>query len=193
MLSAALVALAAWGCSASTALRPHATAVEACLAAAGPAAGSGAWQVAVRTDRADASVLALVSGADIAICRTSRRSDGASFGDTELGVGTYPTVTPQVLTYESAVATTDGAPIVLMGRVPPATNTVRLLFSDGSQQAASLGSAGEPSTDPGIWLAWLPTAAVPTRIEALDGSGIVITRISDASGVQPAGLSLHDG
>jgi len=192
-LLGAVLLLAACGSSAATAPPPHATAAEACLAAAGSATDGGAWQVAVEADRADASALALVSRSDIAICRTGRTNDGAGFGNTTAGVDESPVVTPQVLTYGSAIATTDGSPSILVGRVPPGTSAVRLGFGDGSEQAASLGRTGEPSLGPGIWLAWLPTAAVPTSIEALDASGAVIARLADTSGVQPAGLSMHDG
>jgi hypothetical protein len=151
---------------------PPAAAVEACLPRTGGPQG-GPWRIAVEVGRGSGVALALVSGADIAICET-----GMTNGPTSVTWGTYPAVSPQILTYASSIAAADGSPSVLVGRVPPTTTAVRLVFGDGSEQAASLGS--------GVWLAWLSTPAEPTRIEALDASGTVVSRLADAGGVQPS-------
>ncbi len=69
----------------------------------------------------------------------------------------------------------------LVGRVPPSASAVWVAFADGSEHEAVLGD--------GLWLVWLeqPTDAKPTAIEALDAGGAVISRLADASGIQPTG------
>jgi hypothetical protein len=136
------------------------------------------WQVAVEIDHADASVVALTSGADIALCQTYRTSDGsAGFSSTDVGQSRYPAASPAVLTYITTQGKTPDQPSLLVGRVPPATTDVRLAFADGSTQAAQIGA--------GLWVAWLAVPATPTKIEALDAAGAVIGRLEDPNGIRP--------
>jgi hypothetical protein len=70
------------------------------------------------------------------------------------------------------------APPILVGRLPPGTTSVRLVFADGSHELATIGG--------NIWLAWLQTTREPTRIEALDESGATISHLEDVNGIEPA-------
>jgi hypothetical protein len=148
----------------------HATAVAACRAIAGEG-----WQLAVETDRADTSALALVSGASIDACLTTR-TDG-DFGTTSLGGGAYPAPSPIGLSYLTSQKA--GEQLILVGRIPAGAAKVRLTLADGPSQEASLGD--------GLWLAWVSTTSKPILIEAVDASGATIERIGDPNGVQPDG------
>jgi hypothetical protein len=154
----------------------HATAAAACVGSVG-----AGWQVAVESDRPDASTLALVSGDSIAVCQTWQGAGGAGFGNTVTGTGKHPASSPATLSYVAGGGAGDQTSF-LVGRVPPSASAVRVTVADGSQHLALLGG--------GLWLAWLEQPAKPTAIEALDGSGTVISRLADPDGVQPADLTL---
>jgi len=160
------------GTASGSGVRP--TAAEACRTTA----GNGPWSLGVEIDRADSATLALISGPDIALCETSRSTEG--FGAaTSVGIGRHPIAAPPILTYSSSSETPGGSPRALVGRVPPSAVAVRLGFADGSDRLASVAN--------GIWLAWLDDPAIPTRIEAIDGAGAILGRITDPDGIQPGG------
>ncbi len=168
------------GCAATSvppnAAPAHATAAAACVGSVG-----AGWQIAVEGDRQDASTVALVSGDSIAVCQTWREAGGAGFGNTMTGTGRHPATTPATLSYVTGGGTGDQTSF-LVGRVPTSASAVRVTVADGSQHSALLGG--------GLWLVWLEQPAEPTVIEALDGSGTVISRLADPDGVQPADLTL---
>jgi hypothetical protein len=134
------------------------------------------WTVAVEIDRGDSATLALTSGADIALCTTTRTGEG--FGSTAVGVGRHPIGAEPRLTYSSSSAARGPFPTTLVGRVPPATTTVRLGFADGSDELATVAN--------GIWLAWLARPANAVRIEAIGAEGAILGRLADPGGIQPA-------
>ncbi len=174
----ATVVLALAGCGSAPASVPgasvaHATAPEACRATTG-----GDWKVEIEVDRSESSALALVSGDSIATCLTNRNGDGTGFGSTAVAVGLHPVGSPPTLTFVTSMASPNGPPSILIGRVPPAAKALRLVLADGSEENAPIGGD--------IWLAWLTTPEEPTLIEALDASGATISRIEDANGIQPA-------
>lgn len=161
------------GCLASSSVPAsiaHATAADACQASA----GSG-WQVAVEIDRGDTSALTLATGASIATCVTTR--SGGDYGNTSLGSGTYAMPSPVTLSYVTAQRA--GQQFIVVGRAPSAARGVRVTFADGTSQDASLGSE--------LWMAWAATTRDPVLIEAMDGSGNTIGRISQPNGIQPSG------
>jgi hypothetical protein len=137
------------------------------------------WQVAVEVDRGDSSTLALTSGDSIATCQTGKNGERTGFGSTASGVGIHPTTSPPALSYLTWSG--PGKPSFFVGRVPPATDAVRVAFADGSEQMAALGGD--------LWLVWLeqPADVVPVAIEALDAGGAVISRLEGTDGIQPAG------
>ena len=153
----------------------HATAVATCS----DALGEG-WQVAVEMDRADSSMLALVSGDSLATCQTWQNAERTDFGNTATGIGRHSTGSPPALSY-----LTSGGPgtqtSFLAGRIPTSASAVRVTLADGSEHDAVLGD--------GLWLAWLeePSDAEPITIEALDATGTVISRLADVDGIQPSG------
>jgi hypothetical protein len=165
------------GCQAAAAPASPAPARHTAAAACTDALGDG-WHVSVETDRDDSSALALVSGDSIATCQTWPNAARTDFGNTVTGIGLHPTRAPQDVSYLTRSRTGDLAPF-LVGRVPPSGIAVRVTVADGSLHDAVVGE--------GLWLAWLDDAAEPTVIEALDGSGRVISRLADADGLQPAG------
>lgn len=154
----------------------HPTAAAACLDSVGPG-----WEVAVETDRSDASTLALVSGDAIAVCQTWRRRGGVGFDSTSTGTGLHPGTSPVALSYVTGGGMGDQTSF-LVGRVPASARTVDVTVADGSQQPAVIGG--------GLWLAWLEQPATPTVIEARDGSGAVVGRLADPAGLQPTDLTL---
>ena len=173
VMLAALVATCAAPSATPFAAVRHASAADACIAAAGGAS----WTVAAEVDHPDASAIALVLGSDIAPCLTSRGSDG--YGPTLVGRGTFPVALPARLTYLTGTTSPDGRPRILVGRIPDQTSEVRLAFGDGSTTTALVGR--------GIWLAFLSQPSTPTSIEALDASGTVIDRLANEGGVEPQG------
>lgn len=169
-------AMAVAGCASAPVVHVptgHPTAAAACRAAAGQN-----WRVAVEVDDADSAALALVSGDSIATCLTGRNTDEPGYGSTAIGVGRHPFGTQPALTYLTSSATSNDLPDIVVGRVPPATNTVRLMLADGSEQDATIGGD--------VWLARLSIPSMPTRIEALDASGATISKIESADGIEPA-------
>ena len=157
--------------SAAPASALPATALEACRSTAGGAS----WSLAVEIDHGDSAALAMTSGADIALCSTTRTTAG--FASTDVGVGRHPITEQPRLTFSSSAGESGASPTTLVGRVPRSTTTVRLAFADRSDELASVAN--------GIWLAWLIRPATPVRIEALDAAGRVLDRIEDRAGVQP--------
>jgi hypothetical protein len=170
------VALAACAASPGSASRApaHPTAVAACS----DALGDG-WRVAVEEDRTDSSALVLVQGDATATCQTWPSAEGTDFANTVTSVGTYPGSSPLSLAYLTSSRTGRLAPF-FVGRVPPSARAVRVTFADGSEQSAILGG--------GLWLAWPAgaNAVEPTRIEALDASGAVVSQPADPDSIQPA-------
>jgi hypothetical protein len=154
----------------------HATAAADCLGSV----GSG-WQVAVESDRSDASTLALVSGDSIAVCQTWREANGGGYGNTMTGTSLHPAPSPVTLSYVTGGGPGEQASF-LVGRVPASARTVIVSVADGSQQPAALGG--------GLWLAWLDKPAQPIAIEAHDASGTVVGRLADPEGLHPTDLML---
>jgi hypothetical protein len=148
--------------------------VAACIAALGDG-----WQVAVKADRPDSSVLALVKGDSLATCQTWPNPERTDFANTVTGVGMHPTPSPAVLSYLTNSRSANLAPFYA-GRVPSSASSVHVSYLDGSEQDAVLGG--------GIWLAWPERAAVgaPTLIVALDASGQPVSQLADQDGIQPA-------
>lgn len=153
------------------------TALGACrstMAAGGQASTGG--QLAVELDRADGSVMVFVSGPDLAVCHTTRMTDGtAGLGATDVAQGRYPAASPAVLSLESGLGVAPAGPTILVGRIPAGTTAVRLTFGDGSREPAAVGN--------GVWVAWLATPSVPTMVEALDESGGILGQLADPTGI----------
>jgi hypothetical protein len=151
----------------------HPTAVAACT----DSLGDG-WQVAIKADRPDSSLVVLVMGDSLATCQTWPDARHAEFGNTATGVGRHPTPSPAVLSYLTGGRSGNLAPY-FVGRVPPSGSTVRLSYLDGSSQEAVLGD--------GLWLAWPDQSGVgtPTLIEAIDQSGQVVSQLANPDGIQP--------
>lgn len=162
----------------------YATALQACQ---GPASTEKAeatlsfdWHLAVEEDRAEASALVLVSGDDQLMCLSWRNADG-TFGFTETGLGRVAATATAALTYDTGTSPDENAspPIVqlVIGRVPDGTARVEVSAADGSVQQATLGG--------GRYLAWLSSAAQPTRIAAYGASSVMLAELADPNGLQP--------
>lgn len=145
---------------------PHATALQACQAA-----GTGALEVAVEMDRADASALVLASDGQIATCWASR--DGAGFGSASVGSGFYAVTSPATLSYLTGQEA--GPDAILVGRYPASTHVVRVTLLNGTAQEATIGN--------GVWLALVSRFSKPGVIEALDASGATLGRLDDPHGI----------
>ena len=174
LLGTALLAACAATPPAAVSSPAHPTAAAACR----DALGEG-WRVAVEMGRADSSTLALESGDSIATCQTWPNAEGTDFVITATGVGLHP-ASSSALSYLSNGGIGNQRSF-FVGRVPVSASAVRVTFASGLQHDAILGG--------GLWLAWLdqPTDAAPTAIEALNASGLIISRLANGEGVQPAG------
>lgn len=127
----------------------------------------------MEVDHADASVLALASGAQIATCWASR--DGAGFGGASIGSGFYPMPSPAALSYVTGGEA--GQQAFHVGRYPVGTHSVRVTLVDGTVQQATLGN--------GVWLVWVSNLRKPAQIEALDASGTTLAHLANPSGIEP--------
>lgn len=140
---------------------------------------SFAWQRATETDRPEGSVILFVSGRDTLLCFVARSSAGMLAGSwtaigTETGAGDRLTLDSGTVPSGADSPGTAQATI-LVGRVPPATATVRVAVGPEVEDVTAVGN--------GRYLAWLHVAGTPTRIEALDRAGTVLGRLENAQGL----------
>ncbi len=144
------------------------------------------WQLAVRQDSPEVSVLLFTSGSSVLTCETWRGADGNFGASAVTSIGGWEPRASDQLTYETAnePATSQTGSAMVIGRAPNAAASIEIVTSDGERHMATVGS--------GFYLAWVtatPGADI-VEIDARDSSGNVVARLADPSGLEPGGAGV---
>jgi len=141
------------------------------------------WQLAVRVDSPQVSVLFFTSGSDSLLCEAWRGTDGNYGSSTTTAIGRFTQQYGAALTYDSGSepATGDTWPSQLvLGQAPRSAASIEVMTADGEQHDATIGT--------GFYLAWVSTGNRPSEvveIVARDNAGTIIARLADPSGLSP--------
>jgi hypothetical protein len=141
------------------------------------------WQLAVRVDSPQESVLFFTSGSDSLLCEAGRGTDGDYGSSTITFIGGFEPQHGATLTYDrgSQPATGSTWPSQLViGQTPRSAASIEVVTADGEQHDATIGN--------GFYLAWVSTGNRPSEvveIVARDTAGTIIARLADPSGLQP--------
>jgi hypothetical protein len=142
-----------------------------------------AWQLAVRLDSPQVSVLFFTSGSDGLLCEAWRGTDGNYGSSTVTAIGGFEPLYGAALTYDSGSQPATGATWpsrLVIGQMPRSAASIEIVTADGEQHDASIGN--------GFYLAWVSTGNQPSEvveIVARDTIGTIIARLADPSGLQP--------
>ena len=141
------------------------------------------WQLAVRVDSPEVSVLFFTSGSDSLLCEAWRGTDGNYGSSTITAIGRFAPQFGMALTYDSGSepATSDTWPSQLViGQAPRSAASIEVVTADGEQHDAAIGN--------GFYLTWVSTGKRPSEvveIVARDNAGTIIARLADPSGLSP--------
>jgi hypothetical protein len=141
------------------------------------------WQLAVRVDAPQVSVLFFTSGSDSLLCEAWRGTDGNYGSSTTTAIGRFVPRYGAALTYDggSEPATGDTWPSQLViGQAPRSSASIEVVTADGEQHDATIGN--------GFYLAWVSAGNRPSEvveIVARDSAGAIIAHLADPSGLQP--------
>lgn len=184
---AAVTAFLILGCEAAPAAPTSpATAVEACRPAnatgkAGEALGFAAGP-AVTVQAGATSYLLFIAGENKLFCETSQDASGA-FTSTATALGRLDPVPRPELTYDGgSERQAPSIGVVLYGRVPLKTATVRVQGASGAEADAKVAN--------GFYLVELTGESSVTRIVAVAVDGTLLGVLHDDAGLMPAQSAL---
>jgi hypothetical protein len=141
------------------------------------------WQLAVRLDSPQESVLFFTSGSDSLLCEAWRGTDGNYGSSTTTAIGGFEPQHGAALTYDSGSQPATGATWpsqLVIGQTPRSATSIEVVTADGELHDATIGN--------GLYLAWVSTGNRPSEvveIVARDSAGAIIARLSDPSGLSP--------
>jgi len=141
------------------------------------------WQLAVRVDSPQVSILFFTSGSDSLLCEAWRGTDGNYGSSTTTAIGRFAPQHGAELTYDSGTRPVIGnswPSQLVLGQTPRSVTSIEVVTADGELHDATIGS--------GFYLAWVSAGNQPSEvveIVARDSAGTVIARLADPSGLQP--------
>lgn len=187
VLGVAVAASRVWAAPQPTTASEPVSAIEACQLPATADKGGGTlsftWQLAVRLDSPQVSVLFFTSGSDSLLCQAWRETDGNYYGSSTTSIGRFSPRSGAALTYEGGSNSTAGETWpsqLVIGQAPSSAASIEVVTSDGERHNATIGN--------GFYLAWVSTGEMPSKvveIVARSGDRTIIARLADSSGLQP--------
>lgn len=161
------------------------SAIESCHLPNSAEKGGGTlsftWQLAVRQDSPEVSVLIFTSASSILTCETWRSADGNFAASTVTSIGGLEPSAGDELTYESGSTPTNDrtGSATVIGRAPRAAASIEIVTSDGERHMATIGG--------GLYLAWVTTTPDSRIVEiaARDSAGGIVARLADPAGLEP--------
>ncbi len=149
------------------------------------AGGTYKWQMVVRLDSPQESVIVFDSGSNRLLCEAYRGPDG-TFKSTFISIGGHQPRSGAALTYETGSTTAQGETYptqMVIGQAPVGTASIDVVTTDGEHHYATIAN--------GWYIAWATITGQGqevVEIDARDSTGKIVARLADPSGLQ-AGIS----